>query len=82
MRADFGAFLQDADAEFRARFGGQLLQDGAIEPPDVTVERLRSITAPDVQRVASRVFSNAKFSLAVVGPSASPDRLDAILHGA
>ncbi len=67
---------------FAQRFGGQLLQDGAIEPPDVTVERLRGITAADVQRVASRVFSNAKFSLAVVGPSASPDRLDAILHGA
>lgn len=67
---------------FAQRFGGQLLQDGEIEPPDVTVQRLRAITADDVQRVATRLFTNAKFSLAVVGPSASPDRLDAILHGA
>ncbi len=67
---------------FAQRFGGQLLQDGEIEPPDVTVQRLRSVTAADVQRVATRIFANAKFSLAVVGPSASPDRLDAILHGA
>lgn len=67
---------------FAQRFGGQLLQDGEIEPPDVTVQRLRAVTAADVQRVATRIFSNAKFSLAVVGPSASPDRLDAILHGA
>ena len=67
---------------FAQRFGGQLLQDGEIEPPDVTVQRLRAVSVADVQRVATRIFSNAKFSLAVVGPSASPDRLDAILHGA
>ena len=67
---------------FAQRFGGQLLQDDEIEPPDVTVERLRAVTAEDVQRVATRLFANPKFSLAVVGPSASPDRLDAILHGA
>lgn len=67
---------------FAQRFGGQLLQDGEIEPPDVTVARLRAVTAEDVQRVAARLFANPKFSLAVVGPSASPERLDAILHGA
>lgn len=67
---------------FAQRFGGQLLQDGEIEPPDVTVARLRAVTAEDIQRVATRLFRDAKFSLAVVGPSASPDRLDAILHGA
>ncbi|TAJ16413.1 MAG: insulinase family protein [Dehalococcoidia bacterium] len=67
---------------FAQRFGGQLLQDGEIEPPDVTVARLRAVTAADVQRVAARLFTDAKFSLAVVGPSASADRLDAILHGA
>ncbi len=67
---------------FAQRFGGQLLQDGEIEPPDVTVARLRAVTAEDIQRVATRLFTDAKFSLAVVGPSASPDRLDGILHGA
>ena len=64
------------------RRGTQLLMDGAIEPPDVTVERLRSVSAQDVQRVAHRVFGGRNYSLAVVGPSASADRLDAILSGA
>ena len=63
------------------RRGTQLLMDGAIEPPDVTVERLRAVTAEDVQRVAKRVFGDRQYSLAVVGPSASADRLDAILAG-
>lgn len=61
------------------RFGEQLLQDGEIEPIDETVARLRAVTAEDVQRVAKRVIGQAQFSLAVVGPSAEPDRLDAIL---
>ncbi len=63
------------------RRGTQLLMDGQIEPPDVTVERLRSVTAEDVQRVAKRVFGERRYSLAVVGPSADADRLDAILAG-
>jgi predicted Zn-dependent peptidase len=64
------------------RRGAQLLQDGEIEPPDVTVERLRAVTAADVQRVAQRVIAPGQFALAVVGPSASEDELDAILAGA
>jgi predicted Zn-dependent peptidase len=64
---------------FGQRFGEQLLQDGEIEPPDETVARLRAVTAEDVQRVAKRVIGQAQFSLAVVGPSAEADRLDAIL---
>ncbi len=63
------------------RRGTQLLMDGAIEPPDVSVERLRAVTAADVQRVATRVFGDRRYSLAVVGPSAPADRLDAILSG-
>ena len=63
------------------RRGTQLLMDNAIEPPDVTVERLRAVSAMDIQRVARRVFGERKYSLAVVGPSASADRLDAILAG-
>ncbi|MPZ98289.1 MAG: insulinase family protein [Dehalococcoidia bacterium] len=64
------------------RWGNQLLQDGEIEPPDVTVERLRAVTAEDIQRVAQRVIGPGAYALAVVGPSASADRLDAILAGA
>ncbi len=63
------------------RFGNQLLQEGEIETPDETVRRLNAVTAEDVQRVAKRLFEPAQFSLAVVGPSASADRLDEILTG-
>jgi predicted Zn-dependent peptidase len=64
------------------RRGNQLLHDGEIEPPDVTVERVRAVTADDVRRVAARVFEPKQYALAVVGPSASEDELDAILSGA
>ena len=60
------------------RFTAKALQHAV---PDVTVERLRSVTAADVQRVARRVFGGRQYSLAVVGPSAPADRLDAILAG-
>jgi predicted Zn-dependent peptidase len=63
------------------RRGNQLLMDGELEPPDVTVERLRAVTADDIMRVAQRVIGPRQLSLAVVGPSASEDELDAILHG-
>ena len=66
---------------YAQRWGAQLLHDGELEAPEVTVERLRSVTAEDVRRVATRLFGEPKFSLAVVGPSASVDRLDTILHG-
>lgn len=64
------------------RRGNQLLHDGEIEPPDVTVERVRAVTADDVLRVAKRVFGPKQYALAVVGPSADDDELDAILSGA
>lgn len=63
------------------RRGTQLLMDGQIEPPDVTFERLRAVTAADIRRVAHRAFGERRYSLAVVGPSAGADRLDAILAG-
>jgi predicted Zn-dependent peptidase len=63
------------------RWGNQLLHDGELEPPDLTVERMRAVTAADVQRVAARVIGPAQYALAVVGPSASADALDAILAG-
>ena len=63
------------------RRGAQLLMDGELEPPDVTVAGLRAVTAQDVQAIARRVFGERRYSLAVVGPSASADRLDAILRG-
>jgi len=78
-----GAFRLSLETpmSFAQRWGSQLLHDGELEPADVTVARLRAVTAEDLQRVAARLFESPKFSLAVVGPSASEDRLDAILHG-
>jgi len=59
-------------------FGNQLLQDGEIELPGDTVERIRAVEAADLQSVAQRLFG-AEYALAVVGPSAPADRLAAIL---
>ncbi len=59
-------------------FGTQLLQDGEIELPGDTVERIRAVEAADLQSVAQRLFGG-EYALAVVGPSASADRLGAIL---
>jgi len=66
---------------FAQRWGSQLLHDGELEPADATVEGLRAVTAEDVQRIAARLFGGPKFSLAVVGPSATRERLEEILHG-
>ena len=61
------------------RFGDQLLQDGELELPEETVARLREVGAADVQAVARRLFEQRAFALAVVGPSAPPERLESIL---
>ena len=61
------------------RSGNQLLMDGELESVEDAVAALRSVTAPDVQRVAKRVIGPGEVALAVVGPSASSDELDAIL---
>jgi len=66
---------------YAQRWGSQLLHDGALEPADETVEGLRAVTVEDVQRVANRLFASPQFSLAVVGPSTSRERLEEILHG-
>lgn len=63
------------------RYGSQLLMDGEIEPPDETVEAIRAVTAEDIQQVAKRIIGPGIFSIAVVGPTADADRLDALLHG-
>ena len=61
------------------RNGNQLIMDGELEPIEQTVAALRAVTAADVQRVAQRIIGPGEFALAVVGPSASADRLDSIL---
>lgn len=61
------------------RHGNQLLFDGEIEPVDEAVAAIRAVTADDVQRVAQRVIGPRRFALAVVGPSADPERLSTII---
>ncbi|MEE8422753.1 MAG: insulinase family protein [Dehalococcoidia bacterium] len=61
------------------RYGNQLLMDGELEPVEETVAAIRAITAAEVQAVARRVLGPRQYAIAVVGPSASGDRLDAIL---
>jgi predicted Zn-dependent peptidase len=51
------------------RAGENLLTLGEIEPIDSVAERLKSITAEDVMRVARRILKREKAALAVVGPS-------------
>ena len=60
------------------RHGDQLLQDGEIESVETTAANLRAVTAVEVQRIAAKIFATPP-ALAVVGPSASADRLDTIL---
>jgi predicted Zn-dependent peptidase len=48
---------------------------------DETLARIEAVTADDVQRVASRLFSNGSLGVTVLGPSAdrlelTPARLD------
>lgn len=61
------------------RNGNQLIMDGELESIEETVVALRAVTATDVQRVAKRIIGTDRLALAVVGPSASVDRLDTIL---
>jgi predicted Zn-dependent peptidase len=68
----------EAPMSLGQRHGDQLLQDGEIESVETTVDALRAVTAADVQRVAGELFADPP-ALAVVGPSAPADRLDAIL---
>jgi predicted Zn-dependent peptidase len=61
------------------RAGEQLLTLGEIEPVDTVVERIQSVSADDVMRVAQRVLSPEKTALAVVGPGLDDERLLGLL---
>jgi len=57
------------------RAGELLLMLGEIEPIDETVEKLKAVTAEDVQRVAKRVLRDDNISMSLVGPGANEDEL-------
>lgn len=50
------------------RAGEQLLTLGEIDPIETVVERIKSVSAVDIRRVAQRVLVPEKTALAVVGP--------------
>ncbi|MCH7699304.1 MAG: insulinase family protein [Chloroflexi bacterium] len=57
------------------RTGELLLMLGEIEPVDDIVERLKAVTAEDVQRVAQRLFRDDNLSMSLVGPGADASEL-------
>ena len=61
------------------RAGEQLLTMGEIESIETVVERLASVSAEDVLRVARRVLVLESATLAVVGPDLDDERLLALL---
>ncbi len=61
------------------RAGDQLLMLGEIEPIESVVEKLRGVTADDVQRVAKLIFREGNYSMAVVGPGADEAELAKLL---
>jgi len=63
------------------RAGSQLLTRGEIEPIESVVEKMRSVSAEDVRRVAQRLLKREKTALALVGPEADDDGLLTILGG-
>jgi len=61
------------------RAGEQLLTLGEIEPIETVVEKLESVSAEDLLRVAQRVLVPENAALAVVGPDLDDERLLALL---
>jgi predicted Zn-dependent peptidase len=61
------------------RAGESLLLLGEIEPVDEVVAQLKSVTAADVQRVATRLFRADNLALSVVGPRADAEELGTLL---
>lgn len=61
------------------RAGENLLTLGEIEPVDEVVERLRSVTAEDIMRVARRVLVRERAALALVGPNIDEDAFMEVL---
>ncbi|MBI1886002.1 MAG: insulinase family protein [Chloroflexi bacterium] len=62
------------------RAGENLLTMGEIEPIESVVEKLHSVDADDMLRVARRIFQRAKATLALVGPKVRRRELAKLLQ--
>jgi predicted Zn-dependent peptidase len=61
------------------RAGESLLMLGEIEPIEDVVEKLRSVDAADIMRVAQRLLHRERAAISVVGPDVKEDQLLAAL---
>jgi predicted Zn-dependent peptidase len=61
------------------RAGEQLLTMGEIEPIETVVERIESVTAGEILRVAQRVLVPERITLVAVGPDLDDDHLAGLL---
>ena len=63
------------------RAGEQLLTMGEIEPIETVVERIESVSAGEILRVAQRVLVPEKITLVAVGPDLDDGHLAGLLAG-
>ncbi len=61
------------------RTGEQLLTLGEIEPIDVVVEKIESVSADEILRVAQRILVPENAALSVVGPDLDGEHLQGLL---
>lgn len=71
-----GLETSDAVAFF---YGMQELLTKTPINPDVVAEKIRKITASDIQAVANEIFQNSKLNLAVIGPLKNETKLKSVL---
>ncbi|MEX2053984.1 MAG: pitrilysin family protein [Candidatus Colwellbacteria bacterium] len=60
-------------------YGEQELLDKELTKPDQLVERIRAVSAKQIQDVAKDIFKNENLNLAVIGPSGDETTLQAAL---
>ena len=60
-------------------YGGQEVMTGGVLSPTVLTDRIRKVTARDIQKVARAIFKDKGLNLAVVGPYKSQAAFKKIL---
>ena len=60
-------------------YGGQEVLTGGVLSPEVLTDRIRKVTARDVQRVAKAILKDKGLNLAIVGPYKSQTQFKKIL---
>ncbi len=70
--------LETSD-ELAGFYGEQEILTAKVVPPTRLIEKLRSVSAEEIQAVARAIFKNEKLNLAVVGPYKKQAQFKAIL---